>query len=86
MVEEGDLTDRIKNLNIEDKGIKEKVTSQASKLLTQQQGVAIAGADAAGQMKLFNKLSVGAGVIFTALFAIASKFAGSSRCYRKTIW
>jgi len=77
LVEEGDLTDRIKNLNIEDKGIKEKVTSQATKLLTQQQGVAIAGADAAGQMKLFNKLSVGAGIIFTALFAIASKFAGS---------
>ena len=77
LVEEGDLTDRIKNLNIEDKGIKEQVTSQATKLLTQQQGVVIAGADAAGQMKLFNKLSVGAGIIFTALFAIASKFAGS---------
>jgi len=77
LVDEGDLTDRIKNLNIEDEGIKEKVTSQATKLLTKQQGVAIAGADAAGQMQLFNKLSIGAGIAFTALFAIASKFAGS---------
>ena len=77
LVDEGDLTERINNLNIEDKGIREQVTSMATKLVSQQQDVAVAGKDAAGQMKLFNNLSLGAGTIFAALFAIANKFASS---------
>ena len=76
LVNREEAEERINALGLKEGDIKKKLTGDAMSLLENQKGVEDSGKAAAGQMKLFGKLSVGAGVAFAALKQIAEAFAG----------